>query len=114
VVDAERGVWRGLLDDVTLVYAYATAIFAVLAVSTELLASLFSIEGPSTARLVGAVLIAGLLATTLSNFVGYFGALGTFRYGLDPDNFGIPLVSAASDLLGAASFMLSLVVFGLT
>ena len=114
VVDAERGVWRGLLDDVTLVYAYATAIFLVLAVTTELLAVALSIDGPSVSKLVGAVFVAGILATTLSNFVGYFGALATFRYGLDPDNFGIPLVSAASDLLGAASFMLSLVVFGLT
>ena len=36
------------------------------------------------------------------------------RYGLDPDNFGIPLVSGTSDLLGAVALILSLVIFGLT
>lgn len=114
LVDARRGVWRGLLDDVMLVYVLATAIFVVLAVSTEVLSASLSIDGPSTIRLIGTVLLAGLLATTLSNFVGYFGALATYRFGLDPDNFGIPLVSSASDLLGAASLMLSLVILGLT
>ena len=33
------------------------------------------LDGPSAGRLVGTVLLAGFLATTLSNFVGYFGAL---------------------------------------
>jgi mgtE-like transporter len=37
----------------------------------------------------------------------------TYRYGFDPDNFGIPLVSSASDLLGSVALILSLVVFGL-
>lgn len=114
LVDARRGVWRGLLDDVMLVYVLAAAIFLVLAVSTEVLTASLSIEGPSSVRLIGTVMVAGLLATTLSNFVGYFGALATYRFGLDPDNFGIPLVSSASDLLGAASLMLSLVILGLT
>ena len=59
-------------------------------------------------------MLAGLLATTLANFVGYFGALGTFRYGLDPDNYGIPLVSSASDLLGAVSLILAVVILGIT
>jgi mgtE-like transporter len=59
-------------------------------------------------------LVAGLLATTTTNFVGYYGAVATYRYGLDPDNFGIPLVSGTSDLLGAIALILSLIIFGLT
>jgi mgtE-like transporter len=114
LVEAKRGLWRGIVPDVLFVYFLAAAIFVVLAVATEVLSSVLSIEGPPVARFVGAVLLAGLLATTLSNFVGYFGALLTYRYGLDPDNFGIPLVSSASDLLGAVALILSLVVFGLT
>jgi mgtE-like transporter len=114
LVEVRRGVWRGVLEDVLLVYVLATAIFIVLAVATEVLSGLLSLDGPSVGKLVGVVLLAGLLATTLSNFVGYFGALLTYRFGLDPDNFGIPLVSSASDLLGAVSLILSLVIFGLT
>jgi mgtE-like transporter len=114
LVEPERGMWRGITEDVTLVYVLASGIFVVLAIATEILAGLLSLDGPSVFQLVGTVLLAGFLATTLSNFVGYFGALLTYRYGLDPDNFGIPLVSSASDFLGAVSLILSLVIFGLT
>jgi cation transporter-like permease len=37
----------------------------------------------------------------------------TYRLGWDPDNNGIPLVSSASDFLGAASLMVSIAVLGL-
>ena len=114
LVEAKRGVWRGITEDVLLVYLLATGIFVVLAIATEALSGLLSLDGPSVPTLVGTVLLAGFLATTLSNFVGYFGALLTYRFGLDPDNYGIPLVSSASDLLGAVSLILSLVIFGLT
>ena len=114
LIEPERGVWRGLTEDLTLVYVLASAIFVVLAIATEVLSSLLSLDAPSVVQFAGTVLLAGFLATTLANFVGYFGALLTYRYGLDPDNFGIPLVSSASDFLGAVSLILSLVIFGLT
>jgi mgtE-like transporter len=114
LLEAKRGAWRNMVEDLLLVYVLATGIFILLAVATEGLSALLSIDGPSTVRLFGVVMIAGLLATTLSNFVGYFGALLTYRFGLDPDNFGIPLVSSASDLLGAASLILAIVLLGLT
>jgi mgtE-like transporter len=114
LVDAERGVWRGITEDVALVYVLATGVFIVLAIATEVLSGFLSLAAPGVATLLGTVLLAGLLATTLSNFVGYFGALLTYRYGLDPDNYGIPLVSSASDLLGAVSLILSRRIVGLT
>ena len=114
LVEANRGLWRGIVPDVLLVYVLGSGIFVVLAVAAEILTNLLSISGPPVGKFVGTVLLAGFLATTLSNFVGYFGAQLTYRYGLDPDNFGIPLTSSSSDLLGAVALILSLVVFGLT
>ena len=60
------------------------------------------------------LLLAGVLATTLSALVGYLGAVVTYRLGWDPDNNGIPMVSSASDFLGAVALMVSLAVLGLT
>jgi mgtE-like transporter len=113
LVQPQRRQWRGVIEDIALVYVLAAAIFTVLAISTEVLGGALSLEGPSVGRLVLLVLISGFLATTLSNVVGYVGAIMTYRFGLDPDNFGIPLVSSASDLLGAVSLILSLVLLGL-
>jgi mgtE-like transporter len=114
MIEPGRGMWRGVLEDVALVYVLATAIFLVLGLAIEVLGALLSLTGPSFLSTVGVVLVAGLLATTTTNFVGYYGAVATFRYGLDPDNFGIPLVSGTSDLLGAVALILSLIIFGLT
>jgi mgtE-like transporter len=112
-LQARRPGWRAVSEDVLLVYLFAVVIFVVLALSAELLGGLLSIDGPGIVRLVGVVVLAGLLATTLSNVVGAVGALATYRLGLDPDNFGIPLVSSASDLLGAVSLILAVVLLGL-
>jgi mgtE-like transporter len=114
LIEVRRGMWRGIIEDIMLVYVYATAIFLVLGGAVELLSVVLSLKGPSTLTMLGVVLVAGLLATTWTNFVGYFGAVATYRYGLDPDNFGIPLVSGTSDLLGAIALILSLVIFRIT
>jgi mgtE-like transporter len=113
LVQPQRRQWRGIVDDVALVYVFAAAIFSVLAIATEVLGGILSLEGPSIGRVVLLVLMSGLLATSASNVVGYLGAILTYRFGLDPDNFGIPLVSSASDLLGAVALILSLVLLGL-
>jgi mgtE-like transporter len=113
LVQPQRRQWRSVVEDVALVYLLATAIFVALAIATEVLGGVLSLEGPSIGRVVLLVLVSGFLATTLSNVVGYLGATLTYRFGLDPDNFGIPIVSSASDLLGAVSLILSLVLLGL-
>jgi mgtE-like transporter len=114
LIEVRRGMWRGIVEDIMLVYVYATAIFLVLGCAVELLSVALSLKGPSALTMLGVALVAGLLATTWTNFIGYFGAVATYRYGLDPDNFGIPLVSGTSDLLGAIALILSLVIFRIT
>ncbi len=114
LVDPHRFSLKPIGEDVVLVYLLAGIVFAVLGVATVLLGGLLSMATPGWLDVVEATILAGLLATTLSAVVGYFGAVVTYRLGLDPDNFGIPIVSSASDLLGAIALMLSLVILGLT
>jgi mgtE-like transporter len=52
-----------------------------------------------------------LLATTFAVAIGYYTAILTFRVGLDPDNYAIPMVSSSLDLLGAISFILAVALF---
>jgi mgtE-like transporter len=51
--------------------------------------------------------IGGLMATTLSIVVAYYGAIVSYRLGLDPDNIGIPMVTSSIDLFGSISFILA-------
>ena len=43
----------------------------------------------------------------------YYGSAVSYRFGLDPDTYGIPIITASVDLLGFISLIISLVVFGL-
>lgn len=113
LVDVRRVRVRALAEDLVLVYLLSAIVFTVLALAAEVLSGALGLAGPSVADVVGVVLLAGMLATTLSNVVAVAGSVLTYRLGLDPDNFAIPLVSSTSDLLGAASLMLFVVILGL-
>jgi mgtE-like transporter len=38
--------------------------------------------------------------------------MGAFRFGLDPDTYGIPMVTSTLDLVGAFTLILALVAVG--
>ena len=90
----------------------ATGIFLVLAIATELLSGLLSLNAPSVGQLVGTILLAGFIATTSRT------SSGTSAHWSPTVTASTPTTtdpsSSASDLLGAVSLILSLVVFGLT
>jgi mgtE-like transporter len=55
---------------------------------------------PPAYVLIAVALVGGFLATFVLAFVAYGAAVATFRFGLDPDNHGIPIVTATMDLAG--------------
>ena len=110
----ERGAsWRAATDDVLLVYLYAIPVFVFLGLTSTLVASVLNKAGPGVANMLGVSLIAGFLATTGAVVVGFYSAVATHRFGLDPDNHAIPLVTSSLDLLGALSLILAIVILGL-
>jgi mgtE-like transporter len=63
--------------------------------------------------MIAVALLGGALATAMAIAVAYYGAIGAHRFGLDPDNHGIPLVTSSMDLVGAMSLILAIVLVGL-
>jgi len=114
LVDPSRFSIRSVSADVTLVYVIGIPIFLVLGIAADALAFVAGLRSPGVLELIELLLLAGVLATTLAALVGYLGAVVTYRLGWDPDNNGIPMVSSASDFLGAVALMVSLAVLGLT
>jgi mgtE-like transporter len=51
-------------------------------------------------------LIGGVAVTLLLMFVAYYGTIAAVRFGLDPDTYGIPLVTSSLDLIGAFTLVL--------
>ncbi|MEX2256921.1 MAG: magnesium transporter [Acidimicrobiia bacterium] len=114
VLEPSRFSLRPVAEDITLVFVIALPIFLVLGLAADVLAVVVDLGTPGAAEMVGLMLLAGIMATVASCVVAYGAALVTYRLGWDPDNNGVPLVSSASDFLGAASLMVSLVILGLS
>jgi len=112
-MDLSRSPWRAAGEDILLVFAYALPTFLLLGVSADVVAALFDLTSPGALEMIGVSLLAGTFATTAAVLVGYYGAVATYRLGLDPDNHGIPLVTSSMDLVGAFALVLALVLLGL-
>jgi len=106
--------FRAAAEDVMLVFVYAVPVFLVLGVSSSLAAHLLGLASPGAWNMLGVSLIAGFGATAAAVVVGFYAAVGTYRFGLDPDNHGIPVVTSTLDLVGALSLILAIVILGLT
>jgi mgtE-like transporter len=112
-LEGGRGAWRRAADDVLLIYMYAVPVFVFLGASSILVAHIANKASPGAFDMFGVTLLAGALATTSAVVVGFYAALATYRFGLDPDNHGVPMVTSSLDLLGALSLILAIVILGL-
>ena len=67
---------------------------------------------PGAGTLVVGTLLAGILATLIAIPVSYYVAIVTTRFGLDPDNHSVPIITSVMDLSGVVCFLFVLSVFG--
>ncbi|MEM8922313.1 MAG: magnesium transporter [Actinomycetota bacterium] len=112
LVEPARVPRGGARDDIRITFLLALPIFALLA----LLAGTVGVAGgqtsPGLAVLVAAAITGGLVATAFVAAIAYYGTLLVVRFGLDPDNHGIPLVSASLDVIGALTLVGAMVLWG--
>jgi mgtE-like transporter len=63
-------------------------------------------------RVVVATILAGLIATPITIVVSYYLAVVTYRFGLDPDNQTVPIITSVMDLTGVACLLFVMTVSG--
>lgn len=111
VTPSARPEAAALLDG-SIVLALGVTVYVITAVATLTLSEALGIVHPGATRFVGVILLGGMLATLVAAVIGYYAATTTYRFGLDPDNHTIPLVTSGMDLLGIICLVAALVVFG--
>jgi mgtE-like transporter len=99
--------------DFTLVYIFATGVYVFIGGASHWLALATGKPSPGFLLMVGISALAGLIATTAAVIAAYYGSTASYRLGLDPDTYGIPIITATVDLLGFMSLIISLIIFGL-
>lgn len=70
-------------------------------------------RSPGLLSMVGASLLAGMLAMVFVAAVSYYGTVAAFRTGLDPDTYGIPVVSSSVDFTGALTLIVVITSLGI-
>ncbi len=101
--------------DFVLIYTFATGVYLFIGAASHVLAVALFPDGssPGLLAMVGISTLAGLIATTAAVLAAYYGSVASYRLGLDPDTYGIPIITAAVDLLGFMSLIIALIFFGL-
>ena len=82
-------------------------------VSSTIAAAIVGFTSPGLLEMIGVALLGGFMATTAAVVVAFYSATGTYRFGLDPDNHSVAIVTSSLDLFGAFSLILALLVLGL-
>jgi mgtE-like transporter len=101
--------------DFILIYTFATGVYLFIGAASHVLAVALFPNGssPGLLAMMGISTLAGLIATTAAVLAAYYGSVTSYRLGLDPDTYGIPIITAAVDLLGFMSLIIALIFFGL-
>ncbi len=105
---------RPALTDATIVIALGLIVFVAIGVIATGLASLVGVARPSAGLMLGGTILAGVLVLPVTLAVGYYVAVLTTRFGLDPDNHGVPTITATLDLTGVAAVLFVMSVLGVT
>jgi mgtE-like transporter len=105
---------RPARQDLWLVAGLSVPVFVANGAGAHLVAALLGEESPGLGHLVGASLLGGLAAMLVVLAIAYYGTIATVRLGIDPDTYGIPMVSSTVDLVGALTLIIAIASLGLT
>ena len=98
--------------DLSLVVTFGIAIFTFIGVLGFALADLVGKATPGAATTIWGTVLAGLMLLPIILGLGYYLAVGTTRFGLDPDNHTVPLTTGVMDLAGVVAFVVSMSLLG--
>jgi mgtE-like transporter len=103
---ARRDIYAALL--------LAVPVFVFDALGATLISTLVGHETPGIVRMLAVTMLGGAMAVGFVVLVAYYGTIASFRVGLDPDTYGIPIVTSTVDFTGAVALVLAIVAVGLT
>jgi mgtE-like transporter len=98
--------------DAGIVVGFATVIFTLIGVLTVAIAAVAGRALPGAGTTIGAAMLAGLFVVPLLLVLGYYLAVGTTRFGLDPDNQSVPLITGVMDLTGIVAIVVAVSLLG--
>ena len=99
--------------DALLVLLIGFPIFVFNAVGAHVVAGLTGSASPGLGWMLLASLIGGLAAVLFVIALAYYGTVGAWRVDVDPDTYGIPVVTASVDFVGVLALIVAVIALGI-
>lgn len=113
VVEPTPAPSREARRDISLILLLSLPVYLVNAVGAELIGDLLGQATPGLGMMVAASLLGGAAAMAIVVLIAYYAAIVAVRTGLDPDTYGIPVVSSSVDFVGALALVLAISALGI-
>jgi mgtE-like transporter len=99
------------LVDASIVLGLGVVVFSLIGVVAVGLTSIAHHVVQPGLVVLGTI-IAGLIATPVTIVLSYYLAIVTYRFGLDPDNQTVPIITSVMDLAGVAGILVVMTLLG--
>jgi mgtE-like transporter len=104
---------RSARSDMSYVYLLALPVYAFNGIGAHFVGRALHQASPGLVHMVVASMAGGLVAMVFVLALAYSGTILAVRGGVDPDTYGIPIVSSSVDLIGAFTLILAIVTLGI-
>ena len=98
--------------DIRVVALLAVPVFVFNALGAHFVGVALHQESPGIGRMLLVAGFGGVAAVAFVLAVAYYGTVAAFRLGVDPDTYGIPVVTSVVDFAGAFALVLAIAALG--
>ncbi|HUS62532.1 MAG TPA: magnesium transporter, partial [Acidimicrobiales bacterium] len=98
--------------DIRVVALLAIPVFVFNALGAHFVGVALHQDSPGIGRMLLVAGLGGVAAVAFVLAVAYYGTIAAFRLGVDPDTYGIPVVTSVVDFAGAFALVLAIVALG--
>lgn len=96
---------RAVRTDALVVLGLALPVYLFNGAGAHVVARTLGHASPGLAAMVGVALLAALVAVSLAIVVAYYGTVAATAAQVDPDTYGIPIVTSAMDFVGVIAMV---------
>lgn len=100
--------------DAAFTFALYLPVYALNGAGAHLVARLLGEASPGIAIMIGLALIGGAAAVGFALTVAYYGTVGSLAIRVDPDTYGIPVVTSSVDFGGVVALIAAAALLGVT
>lgn len=113
LVEPETMPGRSARADIVFVFLLAIPIYLLNGAGAHVVAEVLGQRSPGLGSMVLLAVLGGAVVMAFVVLVAYEGTIVAFRTGLDPDTYGIPVVSSSVDFVGALVLVLTISILGI-